>query len=179
MKRMLLAGSLLLAGALLPVTALSFGGAASASTSTPASAPAPVEQPDPAMLAAAERVANFIETGDASLLERTFAVGDVTIIENFPPHVFVGPDAVATWSRAMREHLQGNTGLRHEFGRPQDFSRTGDDVFFSLPTTWRGFDDHGKVRFVEHGGWAFVLRRQGGAWRVRGYGWAVTQRSGD
>jgi hypothetical protein len=133
------------------------------------------EQPDPAMLAAAERVANFIETGDTSFLERTFADGEVTILENIPPHLFVGPDAVATWSRAMREHLQGVTGLRHKFGRAQDFSRTGDDVFFTLPTTWRAVR-HGKA-FVEKGGWAFVLRRQGGAWRVRGYGWAVTQLS--
>jgi hypothetical protein len=133
------------------------------------------EQPDPAMLAAAERVANFIETGDASLPGRSFADGDVTILENMPPHLFVGPNAVATWSKAMREHLQGVTGLRHMFGRAQDFRRTGDEVFFSLPTTWRGVD-HGTA-FVEHGGWAFLLRRQGGAWRVRSYGWAVTQSS--
>jgi len=134
------------------------------------------EQPDPEMLAAAERVANFIETGDASWLERTFAVGDVTILENMPPHLFVGPDAVATWSEAMREHVKGVTGLRHEFGRPQDFSRTGDDAFFSLPTTWRGVA-RGKA-WVENGGWAFFLRRQDGVWRVRGYGWAVTRFSG-
>ncbi len=131
------------------------------------------KEPDPEMLAAAERVAKFIETGDASWLEQTFAVGDVTIVENFPPHLFGGPDAVAAWSKAMREHLNGVSGLRHTFGRPQDFSRTGDDVFFSLPTTWRGAA-HGKA-FVERGGWAFVLSRQEGKWRVRGYGWAVTQ----
>ena len=135
------------------------------------------EQPDPAMLAAVERVAAFIETGGAASLERTFADGEVTIVENFPPHVFAGPDAVATWSGAMREHLQGATGLRHKFGRAQDFSRTGDDVFFSLPTSWRGF--HQGKAFVEDGGWAFVLRRQGGGWRVRGYGWAVTRLSRD
>ena len=29
----------------------------------------------------------------------------------------------------------------------------------------------------ESGGWAFVLARRNGSWRVKGYGWAVTFRS--
>jgi hypothetical protein len=50
--------------------------------------------------------------------------------------------------------------------------RDGDRVFFSLPNTWRGVAGVGP--FTETGGWAFVLVWQKEAWRVRGYGWAVT-----
>jgi hypothetical protein len=130
------------------------------------------DQPDAAMIASATRVAAFIESGGAAPLATIFADGDVTIIENFPPYVFAGPDAVAHWSQQMRGHLAGVTSLRHGFGPAYDFSRTGDEAYFSLPTTWRGVAK-GKT-FTENGGWAFVLKNQNGEWRVRAYGWSVT-----
>ena len=127
------------------------------------------------MIAAARRVARFIETMDRRLPARTFAAGKVTIVENFPPYLFEGPRAVAAWAKGMRAHLAGVTSLRHSFGRAHDFGRSGDEVYFSLPTVWRGIV-RGKP-FTEKGGWAFVLMKQKGAWRVRGYGWAVTASS--
>lgn len=130
------------------------------------------DQPDASMIAAAGRVAAIIESGGLASPKDAFADRDVTIIENFPPYVFEGAGAVERWSDRMRAHLAGVTGLVHAFGPAQDFSRSGDDVYFSLPTTWRGVA-RGRP-FVEHGGWAFVLTRQRGEWRVRGYGWAVT-----
>ena len=130
------------------------------------------DQPDAGMIAAAERVAALIESGGVASPKGAFADHDVTIIENFAPYVFEGSGSVERWSEQMRAHLAGVTALRHAFGPAQDFSRTGDEVYFSLPTTWRGLK-HGKP-FVENGGWAFVLTRRGGLWRVRSYGWAVT-----
>ena len=131
------------------------------------------DQPDAAMIAAAERLAAIIESGGVASPKGAFADHNVTIIENFAPYVFAGSGSVERWSEQMRAHLAGVATLRHTFGRAQDFSRTGDEVYFSLPTTWHGLN-HGKP-FVENGGWAFVLTWQGGLWRVRGYGWAVTE----
>jgi hypothetical protein len=133
------------------------------------------EQPDAEMIAAAERVATIIESGGVAPLGDVFADRDVTIIENFAPYVFQGARSVERWSEQMRAHLTGVTGLRHSFGAAQDFSRVGDHAYFSLPTNWRGLKN-GRP-FVEDGGWAFVLTRDGGPWRVRGYGWAVTASS--
>ena len=130
------------------------------------------DQPDAEMIAAAERVAAIIESGAVTPPGDAFADDDVTIIENFAPFVFEGPGSVERWSERMRAHLTGVTALRHTFGPAQDFSRTSDEAYFSLPTDWRGLKD-GRP-FVEDGGWAFVLARQRGLWRVRSYGWAVT-----
>jgi len=130
------------------------------------------DQADAGMIAAAERVAAIIESGGVASPGDAFADHDVTIIENFAPYVFDGPDAVGRWAEQMRAHLTGVTGLRHTFGPAHDFSRAGDDVYFSLPTNWRGLKNG--TPFVEDGGWAFVLTRQSGPWRVRSYGWAVT-----
>ncbi len=130
-----------------------------------------MSQPDMPMIAAAHRVARFIETGDEALLAGAFAER-VTIVENFAPFLFEGPDAVANWAREMRAHAEGLSELKHDFGPAHDFSRAGDEVYFSLPTTWRGVT-RGRP-FTETGGWAFVLVGEDSAWRVRAYAWAVT-----
>lgn len=132
------------------------------------------DEPDAAMLAPIEAIVAFMESGDATKLAG-FADRDVAIIENFAPFVFDGPDAVTRWAAEMRAHLQGVTGLKHTFGPVQNFSVDGDTVFLSLPTNWTGVTN-GR-RFDEDGGWAFVLVRQRGEWRVRNYGWAVTRLS--
>jgi len=131
------------------------------------------EKPDADMMAVAKRVAEFIATGAGTLPAGIFAQRDVTIVENFPPFVFEGPGAVEAWSKQLRAHLEGITALRHSFGDAFDCSRSGDEVYFSLPTTWRGLN-RGKP-FAESGGWAFVLTREDGVWRVLAYGWAVIE----
>lgn len=136
---------------------------------------APSEQPDPAMMAPVERVAAFIASGGVGSAAEAFAGGDVTILENFAPYLFTGAAAVETWALGMRAHLSGVTGLRHQFGQPHNFSRSGDQVFLSLPTQWSGVVD-GRA-FTERGGWCFVLTKQGHEWRIRNYGWAVTELS--
>jgi hypothetical protein len=128
--------------------------------------------PDPEMLALADRVARFIATLDPADIDGVFADRDVTIIENFAPYRFDGPRAVDAWTAGMRAHREATTDLHHTFGAPQDYSRTGDQAFFALPTTWTG--RYRGTAFVETGGWAFVLTKQPDGWRVQSYGWAVT-----
>ena len=135
------------------------------------------ESPDAAMLDLAHRVARFIATLDDTEIAGVFADRDVAIIENFAPYRFEGPNAVTSWAAGMRAHRVATADLVHSFGAPQDFTRTGDRVFFSLPTTWNG--TYRGTPFTETGGWAFVLvatNDESGTpkWRVLSYGWAVT-----
>jgi hypothetical protein len=135
----------------------------------------PSEQPDPAMMAPIDRVAEFIASGGAGSPAQTFTGSDVTIIENFAPYLFIGDAAVETWTLGMQAHLNGVTALVHRFGQPQNFSRAGDLVFLSLPTEWSGVA--GGRAFTERGGWCFILTKQDQEWRIRNYGWAVTELS--
>jgi hypothetical protein len=132
--------------------------------------------PDAAMMAGPEALARFLETADESVLQGVFSTGDVTILENFPPHVFTGQAGVTQWRALMARHVGAIAGLRHAFGSPQDFGRTGDLVYFTLPTHWTGARDD--KPFDEDGGWSFVLAWEGGAWRIRAYGWAVVRFEG-
>jgi hypothetical protein len=127
--------------------------------------------PDDAMMAVAERLAQSVEQGDVSLLDGLFARGDVTIVENFPPHVFSGQDGVRSWAMLMRRRVENIVQLRHVFGRPQDFTRSETGVYFSLPTRWSGVQDGHP--FTELGAWGFLLVEQNGGWRIRAYSWGL------
>jgi hypothetical protein len=128
------------------------------------------DAPDAAMMVPVEKIARFIATGDEACLS-AFAGSGVVILENFAPFLFTGPDAVAHWAKEMRGHAKSLAGLHHTFGPAQDFRVENEHVYFSLPTHWSG---HSKGRlFHEDGGWAFLLVKQRGEWRVQSYGWAV------
>lgn len=135
------------------------------------SEPADASGPDAAMMAAPETLARFLETADEGVLDGVFSTSDLVILENFPPHVFTGQEGLAHWRGLMARHVGAIGDLRHGFGPPQDFGRTGDTVYFSLPTRWIGVRD-GKA-FDEHGGWSFVLVLESDRWRIRAYGWSV------
>ena len=94
--------------------------------------------PDAAMMAAVTKVVRFMATGDDAHLERAFADSNVTIIENFAPYVFQGPDAARQWARLFKVHASGLANLEASFGEAHDFSADGDLAYFSLPTTWTG-----------------------------------------
>ena len=131
------------------------------------------ENLDPALLAPIEKVARFLETGDESLLS-AFAKKGVVIIENFPPHLFEGDDAVKRWSEKILSWHKppSDLVLKHRFGTVQDLRVSEGIAFLSLSTHWTISQDGDS--FEEDGGWAFVLVQENGEWKVRCYGWAVT-----
>jgi hypothetical protein len=130
------------------------------------------DQPTPEMMVPVEKIAHFIANADDGDLS-AFASQDVVIVENFAPYVFNGPNAVQRWAEGMRSHVKALNTLVHRFGAAQNFSTSGDRAYFSLPTQWTG--RAGAQGFIEDGGWSFVLVKEHGAWRVLGYGWAVTR----
>ena len=132
-----------------------------------------IDNLDPALLAPIEKVARFLETGDVSLLS-AFAKKGVVIIENFPPHLFEGDDAVKCWSEKILcwHKPPSDLVLRHSFGTVQDLRVDDGLAFLSLSTHWTISQDGDS--FEEDGGWAFILVQEDGEWRVRSYGWAVT-----
>jgi len=93
------------------------------------------KRPDAEMMEPIERIARFMETLDSKFLNDAFAGGEVVVIENFPPYVFEGGDAVARWAKGFAEHAKKIRDLRHSFADPHDFHLDGELAFLSLPTT--------------------------------------------
>ncbi len=141
-----------------------------ASSATPAAEAAPTA----AMLAPVHSLADFMSTLPVGAHPPSFARAGLCIVENFAPFLFCNPQAATDWEAGFRAHAADEdlSELQAHFGAAHDFSRAGDRVYFSLPTTWTG-SSHGR-RFVEHGAWTFVLTQRGGTWRIQGYGWGVT-----
>ncbi len=127
-----------------------------------------MSQPDADMLARAAAIARFI-AGDDAATDGVFAA-DVTIIENFAPHIL--RDAIS-WRAAMRAHTHPLSDMAFTFAAALDFTVHGDRAFFTVPVTWTG-KLHGRP-FRELGGKSVVLQREDGAWRVTAYAWSVIE----
>lgn len=132
------------------------------------------EAPSAAMLEPVQRLVKFMSTLPAGEHPLMFARQGLCIVENFPPFLFCGRHAASLWESGFRAHSQeeGLSELDVRFDAAHDFGRAGERAYFSLPTTWTGLT-HGR-HFEEHGAWAFVVVREGHAWRIVGYGWGVT-----
>ena len=130
--------------------------------------------PDDDMMKPIMALTRFMITLDRKHLEGVFAHSGVTIVENFSPYVLAGQNAVARWEAGFRAHAGADklSGLTLHFGDAQDFGRSGERAFFTLPTTWRG--KNGAQAFEEQGAWSFVLTRSKDGWLVLAYGWGVT-----
>ena len=128
---------------------------------------------DPVLLAPIEKVVRFLETGDVSLLS-AFAKKGVVILENFPPHLFEGEDSVKRWSEKILSWHRppSDLVLKHRFDSVQDLRVGEDQAFLSLSTHWTISEDG--ESFEEDGGWAFLLVKEEDEWKVKSYGWAVT-----
>lgn len=134
------------------------------------------ERPTAAMLEPVQALVAFMVALPAGRHPTMFARSGVTIVENFPPFIFAGKDAVPRWEVGFRSHAAGRlTDLAARFGPAQDFDLAASRAYFVLPTTWTGRAAGNP--FKEFGAWAFVLERAGTEWKILGYGWGVTASS--
>jgi hypothetical protein len=138
----------------------------------PASARA-AERPTAEMLAPVQALVAFMARLPEDEHATMFAPRGVTIIENYPPFIFAGADAVERWEAGFRRHAADGslTELALEFGPAQDFRVSGRRAYFSLPTTWVG-KSAGRP-FEERGAWSFVIVRTTAGWKIQAYGWGV------
>jgi ketosteroid isomerase-like protein len=130
------------------------------------------ESPDEAMMAPATALATYMAQVEGAVAPSVFVDDGLIIVENFAPYIFVGKDAAGRWEAGYRQHAGALKDLKFSFGSAHDFTRSGDRVYFVLPTTWGGIYPEG--RFEEHGAWSFVLEKSSGRWRIAAYTWGVT-----
>lgn len=140
------------------------------------------EGPDAAMMAPVTALANFMAHSPGATRPSVFVDDGAIIVENFFPYLFRGAGAANRWAKIFQQHAVDHQlrDLVYSFGAPQDFDRTGDRVYFVLPTRWTGSYRRGgepRESFDETGAWTFVLLKQSGEWRIGSYAWGVTGKS--
>jgi hypothetical protein len=133
------------------------------------------DSPDAAMMAPITSLANFMAHVDGATLPPVFVDDGLVIVENFAPYIFRGKYVVAQWEAAYRHHVADCSleNLKVTFGKAHDFSRSGNRVYFVLPTHWQGKCPKDIGPFGESGAWSFVLARISGKWQIMAYTWGV------
>lgn len=139
--------------------------------------------PDSAMMAPVTALASFMAHAEDATRPPVFADDGVVIVENFPPYLFSGGRAADRWGAIFKQHAEDHhlDSLAFTFGKPHDFDRSGDRVYFVLPTRWQGSYQRGdgpRATFDEMGAWTFVLVRKSDRWLILSYAWGVTEKNG-
>jgi ketosteroid isomerase-like protein len=129
----------------------------------------------PAELMAAPH--QFIDNLDKGKIDAAAATmtADATMIDEFPPHAWSGPDAFKRW---LADYASSNkaghiTDGKVKLGDPIVAEATG-DVAYVVAAASETYKQNGK-RMAETARMVFALKREGGAWKIAAWAWAGRQ----
>jgi hypothetical protein len=111
-------------------------------------------------------------TGDTKSAYAAYATGDITIVDEFAPHRWVGPHAAQDWAADYDKHAQAagvSEGLV-KYGEPTRSEIEGDVAYVIIPATYL-YKDRGRAT-VEEGQMTFVLHAEAGGWKIRAWTWS-------
>jgi len=97
----------------------------------------------------------------------------VSIIDDFPPHVWHGPTACAVWSNAYDENAKQNgiTDGIVTLGTPWHVDVTGDRAYVVVPVTYT-YKQNGKAVRESGSVYTVALKKIATRWRITGWAWA-------
>lgn len=110
--------------------------------------------------------------GDTKSGLAAYADGSLSITDEFPPHLWVGPKAAHEWAAEYDKHAKA-TGVSDgsvKYGDPTRTEIRGDLAYVVIPTVY-SYKEHGNAT-IEEGQMTFVLHRSSGGWKIRAWTWA-------
>lgn len=133
---------------------------------------AQTKEPSSAMMAPVY-AAVIGETGAVEMLTNAYT-SDPTIVDEFAPYEWSGPNAVRQYASDLHAWLRaGNLKSVHvTFDAVRFWDTKGDRAWITMPATF-SFTINGKLG-SESGTYAFVLVRINGAWKAKSSSWATT-----
>jgi Domain of unknown function (DUF4440) len=138
----------------------------------PAAAQAPSPSPDPTLLALPEKFSTAMFANDPVLL-RTYCAANATVIDEFPPYSWKGPDACVRWAAAFKAFItQAKLTKFQTTVAPNPFiDVSGDHAYLVAQVTFSAMMA-GK-RVPDAGSWTFVLVKSGSAWKITSLAWGT------
>jgi hypothetical protein len=110
--------------------------------------------------------------GDTKSAYAAYAGGSISIIDEFAPHLWVGPKAAHAWADAYDKHAKA-TGVSDgnvKYGEPTRTEVEGNLAYVVIPTVYN-YKEHGKAT-TEEGQMTFVLDHGTGGWKIRAWCWS-------
>ena len=110
-------------------------------------------------------------TGDTKSAYAAYATGSISITDEFPPFHWTGPNAAHAWAADYDKYAKaaGVSDGSVKYGEPSRTETKGDLAYVIIPTTYL-YKEHGQS-MTESGQMTFVLRSQGGAWKISTWTW--------
>jgi ketosteroid isomerase-like protein len=129
----------------------------------------PVSQDD--VSAPVRQFIDGFNTGNVQSAFAAYATGAITIVDEFAPHLWTGPDAAHQWADAYDKHAQatGVTDGKVTYGEPTRTEVEGNVAYVVMPTVYL-YKEHGKP-LREEGQMTVVLNREAAGWKIRGWTW--------
>lgn len=161
----------LLAGAMVATPAMA---APAAPAAKPAAAKASTALP-PVVIEAMRPIRQFLDGINAGNIDSAMAAyvhGDITIIDEFAPHVWMGPDAPHAWldDYAKDSAAKGLTEGHVRYGRPARGEVEADAAYLIVPTLYT-FKLNG-TPMAEEGQMTFVVNHEASGWKIKGWTWS-------
>ena len=135
---------------------------------TPAAMAAPAGDPT-------QPIHQFIDgfnTGDIKSAFAAYAVGNISIIDEFAPHRWLGPKAPQAWAADYDKHAAaaGITDGSVKYGDPTRSEIEGNVAYVIVPTVYN-YKEHGQPT-TEEGEMTFVLHGGPAGWKISGWTWS-------
>jgi hypothetical protein len=132
----------------------------------PAASGAWAAETDPTILAAVDSAIAAINAGSVADAKAAYTDAPAAIIDDFPPFLWSGKNAVEDYSRDLKAVLTkyGITDWRFQRHQPRYILATEDRAWLVVPTSFP-FLLGGKTQSVS-ADWVFVLAKIDGKWRV-------------
>jgi hypothetical protein len=110
--------------------------------------------------------------GDTKSAFAAYATGTITIVDEFPPHRWVGPKAAETWAADFDKFSKANgvTDANVKYGDPTRSEVSAKAAYVIVPTVYT-FKEKGQA-MTEDGQMTFVLLPSGNDWKISGWTWS-------
>lgn len=120
-------------------------------------------------------VHQFFDNAVPDHLQKALAACDspVSILDEFPPHIWHGPTACADWFKGLVAYNEksGITVGGATLGAPWTVDISGDRAYFVAPAVY-DFKQHGKPVKEAHAVFTVALRKTDAGWRITAWTWS-------
>jgi hypothetical protein len=127
---------------------------------------------DPALLALPEKFSTAMFAVDTATL-RADCAANATVIDEFPPYSWRGPDACVRWATAFKAFItQAKLSAFQTTVAPMPFiDVSGNRAYMVAQVTFTAMMAGKRVPDV--GTWTFVLVKSGTAWKITSLAWGT------
>jgi hypothetical protein len=138
------------------------------------SAASGAEAPDAQVMAPIRLFIDSFNKGDLKAAASALSPAGLTIIDDVSPHVWTGPNAFETWSKALAasDQTEGNTDGAVKLGKPTRVVVSADRGYVVLPVVYT-YKAKG-VAMREPAQMVYALQTGTSGWKITGWTWAGT-----